>query len=180
MINRYIHSWAEDALDLITLEDARQVSVGHLGLRQDVVALLLWLGLPGAVDLVKLAECALSPDDESTDIATWSKAKQVELLDVDGFHAGDVSETTGQTAVISVDDDWSKTLHATTVAELSLTSTESLRLVDSLNILPCIDLLEELNSLLSLGELLDLVGNDQGKLRDFANWMSFREKKYWW
>lgn len=138
---------------------------------------MLRLGLPGAVDLVQLAEGALRPDDEATDITARSKTEQVQLLDVDGLHAGDVAEATGQTAVIAVDDHRAEALHATAVAELALAGAEALRLVDALDVLPGVDLLQKLDGLLGLGNFLDLVRDNQRELGDFVDGVSFRGER---
>ncbi len=60
------------------------------------------------------------------------------------------------------------------VAHLALAGTEALRLVDLLNIRPGLDIpSEEADSLLSLGEALDLVCHNKGNLGDVVNAVTY-------
>ena len=54
-------------LNFITVDDASDVNIRHLGTRQ-VVTILGWgATLEGAVDLVQLLGCTLSEDDKATE-----------------------------------------------------------------------------------------------------------------
>ena len=69
--------------------------------------------------------------------------------------------------VVIVDDKGSTFLDSPPVTHLSLSSSESLRLVHLLDVGPGLDVtLKEDHGFLGLGEALDLVCHDQGNLRD--------------
>merc|ERR1719213_1545385 len=69
-----IELWLHNLLDLLTVDDAGNVSVLHLGTRK-VVTLLGWsTALHGAVDLVQLFEGTLSEDDKASKVAARSQA----------------------------------------------------------------------------------------------------------
>ena len=87
----------QDLADFLGLEELGKIGDCHLGHGQ--VPVLLGLGRlpPGTVDGVQLLEGALGPDAESADVTAGCKLEEVQLLDVDGVDAGDVTEGTSQT-----------------------------------------------------------------------------------
>lgn len=80
-----------------------------------------------------MLESGLGPDDEASEVTTGSQFQEVHLVHTHGVHAGDVAESLAQTFIFVVDDEWSATLDATTVAQFTTSGTETLRVVDLQN-----------------------------------------------
>jgi hypothetical protein len=91
-------------------------------------------GFEVAVDLVERGKGFLSEDEESADVATWGEAENVELVDVKGVDAGDVSECSYDTVVLGIHDAWSEFLDVLAVAHLTSASSHASGSVDSLDI----------------------------------------------
>lgn len=119
----------QHAGDLLGLEQALEVGVGHLGVGHRVALLGQRLLLPGAEDVVQALEGGLRPDDEAADVTTGGQLQQAHLVDVHRLHAGNVAEGLLQAIVLRVDDQRSTALDAAAVAHLTTASTEALRLV---------------------------------------------------
>lgn len=119
----------DDLLDLLRLQQTRQVGTRHDGLGQVVVRLELRLLGPGAVQVVQLVEGRLGPDAEATDVTAGSQLLQVQLGDRNQVHAGDVAEGLGETRVLAIDDQRAQLADATAVTHLTLASTEAAGLV---------------------------------------------------
>ena len=51
---------------------------------------------PSAVETIQLLESCLSPDAEPSNMATWGKLEEVEVVHLDGVNSRDVPESLGQ------------------------------------------------------------------------------------
>lgn len=126
----YVHWSPDDLLDFFRFQESGQVSSGHDGLWQIVVALELRLLSPGSVEGVQTLEGWLGPDDEATHVTTGCQLQQVQLVDADQGDTGNVAESLGQSLVFSVHNQWAQFGGATAIAHLAFTGAESSRLVD--------------------------------------------------
>jgi large subunit ribosomal protein L4e len=84
---------------------------------------------PGAVQVVKLLESRLRPDDKSTNMTAWGKFKEVKFLNTDGVNSRDVTECFCQTLILVINNKGTSTLDAATIPHLTLTSPEALAFV---------------------------------------------------
>ncbi|KAF1769395.1 hypothetical protein GCK72_001212 [Caenorhabditis remanei] len=124
--------WCSDSLDdLLGTDDAGEIGVGH-DWEWDRPSLLELrrVGNSGSVDGVELLECGLSPDDKTSKMSSWGELEKVKSFDVQDIDSWDVAESTSALSILTVDDNWSELLLVLTVAELSLSSAVSLRVVD--------------------------------------------------
>lgn len=166
-------SGAEDGLDLVRVDDAGNVRVGDLGNGETspVSADLLSInkahsrvtGL-GGVDVVKLGDGRLSPDDEAADVTTGGELKQVQGVDTAGLNTGKVLERTDEAIVLAVDDKGTTALAVAPVPHLTLTGTDLARVGNLLDIGVGADGLEEVNRGLGLGDRLGGGGDNEGNL----------------
>ncbi|KAH3668253.1 hypothetical protein OGAPHI_002007 [Ogataea philodendri] len=152
-------SWSNNGLDLSRVDQSSNIGVG------DDVG---WQGVAGlgAVDGVKSSESRLGPDDESTQVSTWSKLQQVEGLDRRSLDTWNVSESLDKTLVLSVDDQWTSSLDKSSVSQLTLTGSDLLGLDDLDNVLVGTNGLQDSNSFLGLGNGLKVGRDNQWDLRN--------------
>lgn len=150
---------SKSSLDFRRLKDRLDVVVGDDALGKSEARL-------GGPNVVKKSNSGLGPDNESTKVGTRGELKKGEGLDVGGLNTRDVLESLDETLVLSVDHKGTLSLSVTTTSELTLTGTEGLRLDDSGNIGAGTNGLQSSNSLLGLGDGLELAGDDKGNLRD--------------
>merc|ERR1740130_1469154 len=108
----------EHRLDLIAVDDACHISVLHHGPGQGV-SLLGAAPLHGAVDLVKLLEGALSPDDESAKVATGSNLEKVQGVHRGRLNTRDIAKGTHDAVVLAVDNQRTTAHGVPTVAHLA-------------------------------------------------------------
>merc|ERR1719192_543804 len=155
--------------DGLGLEQSGKVGVGHLGLRKVPASLRGGCLPPGAVESIKLLECRLGPDAEPADMASRGELQQVQVVHLDDINTGNVPESLGDALVLVVDDKGTQLLDVAAVPQLALAGTHAAGGVDLSNISPSLVPPEELNGLLSAGEALHGVGDDQGNLRNSIN-----------
>jgi len=122
----------------------------------------------GAVDLVKSLESIRGPDDETTAVCTRGELEKVETSDLAEIDTRDVTEGTGQAAlVVVVDHKRTTTLDVTTTTPLALASTDATRGDDTFDIIVSTDGLEALDGILGLLDLGDrVVADHDGDLLD--------------
>jgi len=126
--------WSKDGLDFFRIDDSGQVRIEDDGSWELPSLLLLRsLGL-GSKDVVELLESVLSPDDESSEMTSWSQLQDVQSLDGYKFNTGDVSESQVQWSLFVVDNQWSSSLSPSSVSEFSFTGSQSDRILDLLDI----------------------------------------------
>ena len=98
-----------------------------------------------------------------------SQVPDVESLDVDDVYSGNVSECSGETLSLVVDDDQRSFLDSVLVSsDFGDSASESLSVDDSLYILEASESLEDFNDFLGLLDLVDFRVENQGKLRNFV------------
>lgn len=121
---------SNDLLDLIRLQQTRQICACHDRLRQVVVALQFRLLAPGTIQGIQALESRFRPDAETTNMATRSKLHEVKFVDGDQRNAWDVAEGLSQTLVLSIDDQRAQLAGTAAVTHLAFTSTETPCLVN--------------------------------------------------
>lgn len=168
-------SRAEDGLDLFAVDDASDVGVGDAGSGEEVILLEGSSLLRRAIEGIELLEGTLSPDDKAAEVTTGGEGEEVEAAHIDELNTGDVAHGLDNARVILVNDKGTTALTEATVAHLALTGTESTGILDTLDISVGGDLLEDLNSLLSLAALLGIISEDEGELGDLLDAMAAGE-----
>lgn len=163
-----LSGWSDNSLDLSRTNQSESVSVGDNVARQGVVD-LDGLGGVRAVDGVQGLESSLGPDDKSTQVGTGSQLQQAQTRHVGGVDTWDVSQGLGDTVVVSVDDQRTLSLGESSTSQLTLTSSHSLGLDDSDDVLVGTDGLQNGNGVLGLGDGLEVVGNNQRQLLHLLN-----------
>jgi hypothetical protein len=157
---------AESALDLLGVDDAGDVGVGELAVRQRVAELLGALGVEGAKDLVESLEGRLGPDDEAAEVTTGRELEEVEARDVGGLDAGQVAEAQGSRLLV-VDHERTTARHVASVAALALTGADAARVLGGLDVVVGTEGLEESDGGLGLLEVVEGgIGNDEWHLGD--------------
>jgi len=161
---------SENGLDFIGVDDSGNIGVGEDGSGELVVDLLGGSLLVSSVDLVESLESVGSPNDESSKVTSWGELQQVQSGNAGKFNTGQVSESLGERGLVVVDHEWTSPLNVSSVSHLSLSGSESLGVLDFLNIRESIEGFEEGNSLGGLVDVIDgLVVDDQRNLRDLLD-----------
>jgi len=162
---------AQGALDLIRVDDAAQVGVGELGVRERVAVLLGGLGGERAKDGIEGLEGALGPDDEAAEVTSGRELEEVEARDVGGLDAGQVAEAERRVLLV-VDDERATALHVAAVAGLALAGAHAVRVLGGLHVVVGVERLEERHGGLGLAEVVEGgVGHherDLGQLLDLV------------
>lgn len=166
----------QDRLDLLRLNDSRDISVGQNVGGQSVTRLGRGNRL-GAPDVVKQVESTLGPDDESAKVRAGSKLEQVEVSHVAGLNTGDVSEGVDQTVVLGEDNEGASSLGPSSVSELTLTGSDGLGLDNSGNVSVGTDGLEGGNGVLGLLDRLNVVGDNERDLSNGLNTVASSKNK---
>ena len=158
---------SDNILDLIGVDDSGQIGVGEQGAVQ-LVSLLLLSGLSvRAEDVVQGLEGAGGPDDESTQLATGGELSQVQTVHVADLDAGNVAEGLGELDVlVGEDDQGTLSEFVSSASHFALAGSKSLVLDDFGDVFVGSESLEETDGILGLFVALELVINDQRKLRD--------------
>mmetsp|Transcript_2253 Transcript_2253/g.6771 ORF Transcript_2253/g.6771 Transcript_2253/m.6771 type:complete len:416 (-) Transcript_2253:8-1255(-) len=142
---------AHDGLDLIGVDEAGEVGVGH-DVARHAEALLHGGGLGGgAKDGVELGEGALGPDAEAADVAARGELEQVEALDVAELHARQVAEGLLDGVLVVVDDERAAAHGVAAVAHLALAAADLLGLLAAVDVVVGAELGEDLRGVGGLG-----------------------------
>lgn len=112
-------------------------------------------------------------------MATWGEAEDVELVDVQGVDAGDVSEGSYDTVVLGIHDAWSEFLDVLAVAHLTSASSHASGGVDSLDIVPSTNGFEKIDGLLGLFELLGAVADNKRDFWDVVDHVALGHDESW-
>ena len=78
--------------------------------------------IEGAEDLIEETESALSPDNESAEVATRSKLEQVQPANIDGLNTRKVPECLDDAVVFVVHDERATALTVPAASDLSFAS----------------------------------------------------------
>jgi hypothetical protein len=172
---------AENARDSLGVDDARKIGDSHASMRKEEALLALnRLGISiSAVDLVKSLESIRGPDDETAAVCTRGELEKVKTSNLAEVDTRDVTEGTGQAAlVVVVDHKRTTTLDVTTTTPLALTSTDTTRGDDTLNIVISTDGLEALDGVLGLLDLSNrVVAKNNGDLLDVLDAVTASDHK---
>lgn len=158
---------SDNVLDLIGVDDSGQVGVGEQGAVQ-LVSLLLLSGLSVRTeDVVQGLEGTGSPDDESAQLATGGELSQVQTVHVADLNAWNVAEGLGELDIlVGEDDQGTFSEFVSSASHFALAGSESLVLDDFGDVFVGSESLEETDGILGLFIALELVIDDQRKLRD--------------
>jgi len=164
---------AKLGLDLIRVDDAGQIRVGHHGARQMVVGLLAGALGGGAVEGVKAVKGLLGPDDEAAEVTTRSKLKKVQTSNSHKLDTGQVAEGLEEVGLLVVHNKGSTALDVATVAHFTDSTADLAAGTGLLNISISNDLAKELHCISRLSNVLDgFVGNNKRDFRNTSNVMS--------
>jgi hypothetical protein len=83
---------AKMGLDLLRVDDATEIRVGDLGLRKSESNLEFRRLLEGSIKLVEFLEGSSCPDDETAQMTSGRKLKEIQSTNRAHIHSGDVSE----------------------------------------------------------------------------------------
>jgi hypothetical protein len=159
--------WLNHRLHLVRVDNPAQVSVGHLGPRQNKALLLLRRRVKAPIHLLELLERALGPDHKAPEVSTGGEVEQVEALDVGDVHAGEVAEGLDDLGALgAVDDERALAVDVAAVAHLTLAGADADGVLGLLGVGVGADLLEDLERLGGLLDGLRRVRDDQGHLWD--------------
>jgi hypothetical protein len=112
-------------------------------------------------------------------VSTRGELEEVELVDRAGLDTWNVLESTNNSLVLLVDNEWASSLPVSPVPHLSLSGTDLSRVGDLGNIGVSRDGLEELDSGLGLGGGLDAGSDDKGNLLDLLDSVTTGEDQRW-
>jgi len=161
---------SDGTLDGIRVDDLGNIRVGQDSSVEMVSTLFLAWGSVATEDLVKGREGRFSPDDESSEVATWSQLSQVKSVDIADFNTWDVSDGSEESDVfVVVNEKWALTELVSSVSELAFTSSDDLSVGNSFNIFVGTESLQESNDVSGLFDTFDLVVNNQWEVGDTAD-----------
>lgn len=161
-LGRSLVGWSDNSLDLRRVDQGLVVGVRDNVGWQRVASLVV-------VDRVQRLNGSLGPDNESTQVSTWSQLQQTQTGNVGSVDTWNVSQGLGNTVVVSVDNQWTLLLDESSASQLTLTSSQLLGLDDSDDVLVGTNSLQSGNSLLGLGDGLELVSENQWQLLDLLD-----------
>ena len=169
---------SDGGLDLVGVDDSGDVGVGERGSVQVESVLSDGAVSVGAEDLVEVGEGALRPEDESSELAARSELQQVESVDVEDVDSRDVSERALDVLLaVSDDDERASLLVEPLVPELSLAGSDLLAVVHAEHIVEEPEGLEDGDGVLGLGDLAEVVVDNQRQLREPADLVTSRENE---
>jgi len=167
----------DNTLDFIGVDDTSNVSVGDHG-AGDGVSLLGSRSLgKGSEDTVKRLKSTLGPDDETSNMTTGGKIKEVEAVDGGKLYTGEVAEGLLDGSLLLVHNEGSTAHGESAVTHLTLSSADLLGVLGVIDIVGSTKSLEKLVGILGLGNVLDVAGDDEGELRDVVNLVSTSHHK---
>jgi len=137
------------------------------------------VAVTGSIELVELLECTLSPDDESPNVTTRCEIFDVEAVDVSALSSRDVTDGTGKTVILVVDDEDTLALDIATVAHFPGTCADFARVGRAAHISGCLELAEELDGILGLLDLFSFVRNDKRNLRNVVDLVTTSHNERW-
>ncbi len=158
----------EDALQFGAVDQTGKVGLGDKVGREREAALAL-------VDAVQGLESSRGPDDEATKMATRGELEEVESVDRAGLNAGDVAEAVDQLLAVNlgvVDNQGPTSLAVATATKLTLTGTELLGALDTLDLRTSTNSVQEAKSSRRLAEKVafeSLRVNNEGNFSDVGN-----------
>jgi hypothetical protein len=132
------------------------------------VAALLEASISGLVSrtekTVKVGKGRLGPDDKATNVSSRSELKKVKGVDVASLNTRNVAEGADKTVVVLVHNKGTTALGVAAVSPLTLTSANLLGVSATVNIVVGTNAVQDGNSLLGLGDVLNISGNNKWEL----------------
>jgi len=161
---------AEDALDFFGSHDSANVGVGADGGRRVESGFFGGSSLGGTKDGVEGLEGAFGPDDETTNVTTRGELEEVQSVYVASINTLDVAEGSDERIVsasfLVVDEERSSALNITSASGFTLTSTEAVGVLHSLQVSIEAEERKEGNGILGLGDGVNVgISNNE---RDFC------------
>jgi len=161
---------SDNALDGIGVDDLCDIRVGQDSSVEMVSRLFLSSNSVCSEDLVKSLEGRFSPDNESSEVTTWSQLSEVKSVDIADFNTWDVSNSSEEgNVLVVVNKEGTLTEFVSSVSELSFTSSDGLSVGDSFDVFVSTESLQEGNNISGLFNTFDLVINNQWEVGDSAN-----------
>jgi len=137
------------------------------------VELQLGLFLVSSIERVKLFISILCPDDESSEMTTRGKKKNVQAVDTEDFNTRKVAEGSEKSSLLFVDNKGSFSLDISPVSSFSFTGSDLLGVFNFFDISVSFQGFKEFHSLRGLFKGSDGVGADnKGNFRDFLDSMT--------
>lgn len=159
-------------LDLVGVDDTRNISVGHDGVgKREGLLNSGGLGV-GSEDLIKLLKSSLGPDDKASQMSTRSELEEVKAVDRGDVDSGDVTEGTLDAVVLGVDNEGSTAHDVAAVAHLSLSGADLLGVNRALDVEVGVVALEDGDGILGLLDGLDVLGENEGNLLELSDAVS--------
>lgn len=162
--------WLNGSLDLVGVDDLGNVGMGQNAvLEMEVSSSLSFPGESSEV-IVESLQSTLSPDAKSSDVSTWGKESDVKSINVDEINSGNVLDSSGESLRVVVSDNQrTSSVLESSVSELSLTSSQSLSVNDSLDVSSDSIFIEGGNGFLGLGDVVNGVSENQWELWNAIN-----------
>ena len=160
-------SSVEDVLDFVRVDDLSDIRVLKESSVESVTRLELGGTVGSSIDVVESSDGAFSPDAESAEVTSRSEVSDVESVNVQEVNSRDVSDGSGKgLALVVTDNEWTSSVLESSVSELTLSSSDPLGESDSVDVLVDLESLEDFNGFLGLGDLVDIVVEDEWQLRN--------------
>jgi len=143
VLQRILLSWSSDggmfrrvdlALDLAGSNQSVEVRVSDQRARESVVEFQLGLFSVSSIKRIEFFISVLSPDDESSEMATRCKEKDVQAVDIKGFNTGEIAESAKKCPLLFVDDQRPFSLDVSPVSCLTFSCSDLLGVLDFLDI----------------------------------------------
>lgn len=157
--------WLDSSLDLIRVDDLGNVSLGKDAVLKVEMSSSLGFSGKSSELVVEGLQSTLGPDAKSSDVSTRSEQSDVKSVDVDEVNTSDVLDSSGESlGVVVSDNQRTSSVLESSVSKLSLSSSQSLSVDDSVDVSSNSVSVESSDGFLSLGDVVDGVGEDQRKL----------------
>lgn len=141
--------------------------------RKSVSLLLLTSILVSTEDLIETLEGIFSPDDESSDVSSWSELEKVESADMNDFNAWDVSQGLDEWDILpAVDDQRSSSGSVSSISLFSSSGSDSGSINDLLDVVPGTDEFQESDGFSGSFNFFNSVVNDQWEFRNLVDSVS--------
>ena len=158
----------DDRLDLVGVDEAGDVGVGHHGAGHLGASLGLRGGLEGPEDRVHLLHGGLGVDGEAAKVAAGGQLQQVEPLDARELDAGEVAEGLGDALVLGVDDEGPLAADVAAVPHLTLALAQVDGVAGLVGVGLGADGSQGGEGLAGLLDALGVVGDHEGHLGDLS------------
>jgi len=158
------------ALDLTRSDQSVKVRVRDQRARKSIMQFQLGLLSVSSIQRIELFIGILSPDDETSEMATRGKQKDVQTVNIKEFNTGKIAESSKKGSLLSIDNQRAFSLHVSPVSCLTFSCSDLLGVLDFLDISVGFQGFEEFYSLRGFVKGSDSVSaNNEGDFRNFLN-----------